>query len=140
MNRERFEQLVAMAVETLPEEFLTRLENVEVVVEDQPKPTQLAKTSLRRNETLLGLYEGVPLIKRTHSYGMVPPDKITIFQKPIESKCRSDVEVTVEIQSVVRHEIAHHFGIDDARLKEIEKAKSSRIKQNAPQIEESRPK
>jgi len=128
MNRERFEQLVAMAVETLPEEFLTRLENIEVVVEDYPTQTQLAETKLKRGDILLGLYEGVPLTKRSHFYGMVPPDKITIFQKPIESKCRGDVEITAEIQSVVQHEIAHHFGIDDARLKEIEKARTTRKK------------
>jgi len=62
---------------------------------------------------------------------MVPPDKITIFQKPIESRCRGDVEITVEIRRVVQHEIAHHFGIDDARLKEIEKAKFSRRKKTS---------
>jgi predicted Zn-dependent protease with MMP-like domain len=69
---------------------------------------------------LLGLYEGVPLTNRTSHYGLVPPDKITIFQKPIEAKCRDDAEVTDEIQQVVRHEIAHHFGIGDARLRELE--------------------
>ena len=126
MNREKFEQLVAKAVEELPEEFITRLENIAVVVEDYPTTTQLAKTRLRRSHTLLGLYEGVPLTKRGRSYGLVPPDKITIFQRPIESQCRNDIEITAEIQRVVQHEIAHHFGIDDAKLKRIEKAKFSR--------------
>jgi len=129
MNKERFEQLVAMAVESLPEEFSTRLDNIAVVVDERPSPAQLAKTKLRRDETLLGLYEGVPLTKRTRSYGLVPPDKITIFQQPIESRCRSDAEITAEIQSVVQHEIAHHFGIDDARLDELEKAKFQRRKE-----------
>ena len=115
-----------MALEALPEEFRTRLENIVVVVADRPTPAQLSRTQLKRGYTLLGLYQGVPLTKRTHSYGMVPPDKITIFQKPIESICRGDVEITAEIQRVVQHEIAHHFGIDDARLKEIEKAKLGR--------------
>ena len=126
MNRERFDWLVARAVETLPEEFLNRLENIVVVAEDYPDPAQLAKTGLTRGETLLGLYEGVPLTKRGRHYSLVPPDKITIFQKPIESKCRDDAEITTEIQRVVQHEIAHHFGIDDARLKQIEKAKFRR--------------
>lgn len=103
-------------------------ENIAVVVEDRPTPDQLLRTQLKRGHILLGLYEGVPLTKRTRSYGMVPPDKITIFQKPIESRCRGDAEITAEIQSVVKHEIAHHFGIDDARLTEIEKAKLSRRK------------
>ncbi len=126
MDRERFKRLVEMAVEALPEEFRDRLENIAVVVEDSPSSYQLSKARLGSHHTLLGLYEGVPLTERTRSYGMVPPDKITIFQKPIESRCRDDAEITAEIQEVVRHEIAHHFGIGDARLKEIEKAKSNR--------------
>ena len=119
---------MAKAVETLPEEFLSRLENMVVVVEDYPTAAHLAKTGVRHGYTLLGLYEGVPLTKRGRHYSLVPPDKITIFQKPIEAKCRDDAEITAEIQKVVQHEIAHHFGIDDTRLKQIEKAKSKRKK------------
>ena len=126
MNRERFEYLVAMAVETLPEGFLDRLENIVVVVEDYPTAAQLAKTGIRHVHTLLGLYEGVPITKRGRIYSLVPPDKITIFQKPIESKCRDDAEITDEIQRVVQHEIAHHFGISEAKLKQIEKGKFKR--------------
>ena len=121
MDRERFEWLVAKAVESLPEEFITRLENIDVVVEDYPTQSQLASAELRRGQTLLGLYEGVPLTRRSSHYGLVVPDKITIFQKPIEAKCRYDTEITAEIQQVVQHEIAHHFGIGDARLKQIGK-------------------
>ena len=120
MDKERFEWLVARAIGSLPNEFLTKLENIDVVVEDWPTQGQLARAGLRRGETLLGLYEGVPLTKRGGHYGLVPPDKITIFQKPIEAKCRYDAEITAEIQRVVRHEIAHHFGIGDARLEQIE--------------------
>jgi predicted Zn-dependent protease with MMP-like domain len=120
MNRERFEQLVARAVETLPDEFITRLENVDVVVEDYPTRGQLASVGLGRGQTLLGLYEGVPLTRRSSHYGLVPPDKISIFQKPIEAKCGGDDEITIEIRMVVQHEIAHHFGIGDAWLEQIE--------------------
>ena len=123
MDRERFEWLVARAVDSLPEEFRTRLENIDVVVEDWPTQRQLAEVGLRRGETLLGLYEGVPLTRRSSHYGLVPPDKITIFQKPMEAKCRDDAEITAEIERVVRHELAHHFGIGDARLDQIEKTK-----------------
>ena len=123
MDRERFEWLVARAIETLPDEFLSRLENIDVVVEDYPSQSQLASVGLRRRQTLLGLYEGVPLTKRSSHYGLVPPDKITIFQKPIEAKCRYNAEITDEIQRVVKHEIAHHFGIGDARLEQIERGK-----------------
>ncbi len=121
MDRERFEWAVARAVESLPEEFITRLENIDVVVEDYPTQRQLASVGLRRGQTLLGLYEGVPLTKRGAHYGLVPPDKITIFQKPIQAKCRYDVKITAEIQRVLQHEIAHHFGIGDARLRQLEK-------------------
>jgi predicted Zn-dependent protease with MMP-like domain len=122
MDRERFKGLVAEAVEDLPEEFLTRLENIDIVVEDHPTPSQLGRTGLQRHgQTLLGLYEGVPQTKRGRHYGLVPPDKITIFQKPIETRCRHEAEITAEIQRVVKHEIAHHFGISEARLQEIEK-------------------
>ena len=121
MERERIEWLVARAVETLPEEFITRLENIDMVVEDYPTLGQLTSVGLRRGQSLLGLYEGVPLTKRSTHYGLVPPDKITIFQKPIEAKCRYNAEIMAEIQRVVKHEIAHHFGISDARLEQIEK-------------------
>jgi len=121
MDRKRFEWLVARAVEDLPEEFLARLENIDVVVEDYPTPTQLNQLGLKHSQTLLGLYEGVPQTKRGRHYGLVPPDKITIFQRSIEAKYRHDAEISAEVQRVVKHEIAHHFGISDARLRQIEK-------------------
>ncbi|MFC1942965.1 metallopeptidase family protein [Chloroflexota bacterium] len=121
MNQEDFAQLVTKAVEGLPQEFLTELDNVDIVIEDYPSLAQLRKYRLRRRETLLGLYEGVPQTKRGSHYGMVLPDKITIFQKPIEARCRVDAEVYEEIKRVLKHEIAHHFGISDERLLEIEK-------------------
>jgi len=120
MDRERFEWLVVQVVDSLPEEFSTKLENIDVVVEDQPTSSQLAETRLKRGETLLGLYQGVPLTKRSRHYGMVMPDKITIFQKPIEAKCKNDTEIKAEIRRVVQHEIAHHFGIGDTRLRQLE--------------------
>jgi predicted Zn-dependent protease with MMP-like domain len=119
MDREKFEQLVAKAIDNLPDEFCARMENVDVVVADSPTRYQLSEPQRRRGETLLGLYEGVPLTRRSQNYGLVAPDKITIFQKPIESMCRNDAEIIVEVQKVVRHEIAHHFGISDARLKQL---------------------
>jgi predicted Zn-dependent protease with MMP-like domain len=121
MDREEFEQLVAQAVENLPEEFLDRLENIDVVVADQPTPGQMHHLGLERGETLLGLYEGVPQTERGDHYGLVPPDKITIFQRSIEAKCRHSGNISAEIQRVVKHEIAHHFGISDARLEQLER-------------------
>ncbi len=109
---------MARVVEDLPEEFLTRLENIDVVVEDRPTTGQVTRAG---GHTLLGLYQGVPQTKRGAHYGLVPPDKITIFQKPIEASCRHDGEIIAEIRRVVQHEIAHHFGISDATLQQIEK-------------------
>ena len=119
METQQFEQLVARAIESLPVEFCERLENIDIVVADEPTRAQLRYIGSKRNETLLGLYEGVPLTERTHGYSFVVPDKITIFQKPIESKCKTEAQIMKEIQRVVRHEIAHHFGIDDDRLEEL---------------------
>jgi predicted Zn-dependent protease with MMP-like domain len=90
-------------------------------VMDYPTPRQLAKVG--RGMTLLGLYEGVPHTRRSRGYNLVPPDRIIIFQKPIEARCRSEKEIAMEIQRVVRHEIAHHFGLDDESLREIESRK-----------------
>ncbi|MFH1003261.1 MAG: metallopeptidase family protein [Chloroflexota bacterium] len=120
MERERFEELVVRAIAALPEEFQDRLADVDVVVEDQPTQQQITEAGLGRGQTLLGLYHGVPLTQRGIGYGLVPPDKITIFQQTIEAKCRGDAEITREIGRVVRHEIAHHFGLGDRRLAEIE--------------------
>jgi len=121
VERERFEELVAKSLSELPAEFQERLENIDVVVLDYPTPRQLAK--VRRGMTLLGLYEGVPHTRRTRGYNLVLPDRIIIFQKTIEAQCRSEREIALEIQRVVRHEIAHHFGLDDESLKRIESRK-----------------
>ena len=119
MERERFEELVDIAVGGMPQEFLDRLDNVVILVADQPTPLQLRKPRLRRGHLLLGLYEGVPRTERGTGYGMVLPDKITLFKKAIELVCRSEEEVTAQVRATVLHEIAHHFGISDRRLREL---------------------
>ena len=121
MEREGFEELVAKSLSELPAEFQDRLENIDVMVLDYPTPRQLAKVG--RGMTLLGLYEGVPHTRRSRGYNLVLPDRIIIFQKPIEARFRSEKEIAMEIQRVVRHEIAHHFGLDDESLKKIESRK-----------------
>jgi predicted Zn-dependent protease with MMP-like domain len=121
MERQEFEAIVSRAIEALPAEFQSKLENVDVLVEDWPNLQQINRLRLRSRAQLLGLYEGVPQTRRGSGYNLVPPDKITIFQKPIEMKCRSDREIEKEIGRVVRHEIAHHFGIGDSTLYKIER-------------------
>jgi predicted Zn-dependent protease with MMP-like domain len=119
MKTEDFEKLVVKAVEGLPEEFRERLDNVDIVVADEPTRRQLSRRDRKRGETLLGLYEGIPLTERTNDYGNVVPDVITIFQRPLEAMCRTDDQLIKEIRHVVLHEIAHHFGISDERLEEL---------------------
>jgi predicted Zn-dependent protease with MMP-like domain len=119
MDRRKFEQLVAKAVETLPEDLLDEMENVDIVVADIPTREQGRILEDREDEMLLGLYEGIPLTERTYSYGFVMPDKISVFKNAIESICHSEQEIVDEVRRVVIHEIAHHFGIDDARLDEL---------------------
>ena len=126
MERESFEALVAQAIENLPPEFGDRLENVDIVVEDWPTGVQLRQARLRHPRQLLGLYQGVPQIRRGRGYGLVLPDKISIFQKPIEAQCRSGGEAAARIEEVVRHEIAHHFGLDEKTLRRIEGEKRGR--------------
>lgn len=123
MDRQKFEELVIKAIEELPAEFKDKLENVEIIIEDWPSPRQLSRLGIRHNTQLLGLYEGIPQTNRGQGYNLVLPDKITIFQKPIEATCHSDREIKAEIGTVVRHEIAHHFGIGDETLHSIETQK-----------------
>ena len=125
MDRENFERLVRQAINNLPSEFLERLENIDVVLADKPTRYQVRKAALTPGSRLLGLYEGVPLTRRGKDYGFVTPDKITIFQKPIEEVTSDGPGIVEEISRTVKHEIAHHFGISDARLKEIDKGKST---------------
>jgi len=120
MKPESFEELVIKALSELPEEFQDKLENIDIVIAPRPTTEQLTRMRIGRDTTLLGLYEGVPLTRRSSQYGMVPPDKITIFQKPIEAICHSEQEIAREVQRVARHEIAHYFGMDEASLRKIE--------------------
>ncbi len=118
LSTEEFEQLVAVALQDLPAELAARMENVDVVVAEEPTHEQLRKIGLNETDWLLGLYEGIPLTGR-ENYGFVLPDKITIFQRPIEELSETREEMVEEIRSTVVHEVAHHFGIDDEALHEM---------------------
>jgi predicted Zn-dependent protease with MMP-like domain len=119
METIRFEQVVAETLDALPEAYRQRLDNVDVVVEDWPDAATLRQAGVRHPAQLLGFYHGVPLTKRSHNYGLVLPDKISLYRRPIEMRCRTVDELRVTIGHVLRHELAHHFGIDDQRLHEI---------------------
>ena len=118
MESARFESLVKQALGRIPQELSAYLDNVDLVVEDRPSNEQLAGHVIEEGNYLLGLYEGVPLTERA-DYGMVLPDKITLFQGSIEAICSSDEEIMEEVRNTVAHEVAHHFGIDDDRLEEL---------------------
>lgn len=116
---EEFEQLVVQALDALPAEIQKQLQNIDVVVSDWPTPAELRSVGLKPGQLLLGLYHGVPLTKRGGHYGMVLPDKVTIFQGTIEKLCRTPEQVIERVQHTVKHELAHHFGISDDRLREL---------------------
>lgn len=110
MDRRRFEKLVDLAIQELPEEFRKRLENVAIIVDDDP-PDEYG-------DTLLGLYEGTPLTERGAGAPLYP-DRIWIFQNPIEGECATEDEIKEEIKTTIVHEVAHFFGIDDDYLEEL---------------------
>lgn len=118
VSTERFEELVREAMESLPQRFWDRLDNVIVVVEPQPTKEQREFHHLQANQSLFGLYEGVPMTERG-SYSPPVPDKITIFQWPLEQHCDTEAELISEVRDTVVHEVAHFFGIDDDRLHEF---------------------
>lgn len=121
MEKEVFEKLVREGVDLIPEKFLAKMENVVLVVEDEPTSEQLAKVRLGKDSLLFGLYEGVPQTRRGPHYGMTLPDKITIFQKHIEQFAQGPEEVRQIVKNTVWHEIAHHFGSSEETLKELER-------------------
>jgi predicted Zn-dependent protease with MMP-like domain len=121
MDDEAFAELVAEAVDSLPEEFLERMENVELFIEAWPSRDDLEEVGLttRDRSSLLGLYHGVPLTDRGAFYSALP-DRITIFQRPIELAAGQDAdEIRRQVRQTVIHEIAHYYGISDERLDEL---------------------
>jgi predicted Zn-dependent protease with MMP-like domain len=120
MRRWHFDRLVTEALDELPRRFRRQLRNIAVVVETEPSQALLEEMGLWPHRTLLGLYQGVPLPRRGRlSYGNVLPDRITIFQKPIEAMCRTPDEIKAAVKDTVKHEIGHYFGLDDERLEEL---------------------
>jgi len=119
MDSKQFEILVKKAIRRLPKEFKNRLENVAIVIEEEPQMETLKDLGLGAKGRLLGLYQGVPLDDRTHYYALVMPDKITLYKANIERSCNSQDEVYQLIAHTLKHEIAHHFGMSDARLRDI---------------------
>ena len=119
-NQAEFEKIVEEGIKAIPEKFLRKLDNVTIIIEDEPTPAQKKKLNIHPNWTLFGLYEGVPQLERGANYTAVLPDKITIFQKPIEAAARDEKDIKEIVKNTVWHEIAHHFGMDEARVRQAE--------------------
>jgi predicted Zn-dependent protease with MMP-like domain len=119
VERAHFRQLVREAVAELPPALLERVHNVAIVIERRPTARDRKAAGVGPGRTLLGLYHGIPLTQRGEYYNLVPPDKISIYQEPIEEFCRDDDEVREQVRKTVLHELGHYFGIDDDRLHEL---------------------
>ncbi len=115
----RFEEMVAAAVDGLPVRFGERIANLEFAIEDFATPQDQARMGVPRNATLLGVYRGVPLPRRGAGYNMALPDRIVIFRGPLQSMALDEADLSARVERVVRHEVAHYFGISDERLHEI---------------------
>ena len=117
MNREEFERVVAKALDGLPEDVAVHLDNVAVVVEDDPSEDDLLDAGLDpASDTLFGVYQGLALPDRGGTYGNVLPDRIVIFRRPLLAECEDRNELIREIQDTVVHEIGHYFGLDEGEL------------------------
>ena len=116
---EQFDQIISEALDSLPEKYTSRLENVAILYEDEPSQAQREKLQLACNQTLYGLYEGVPLPARG---GMSPlfPDKITIFKIPLTMASKDIKQLAENVRHTLWHEIAHYFGLDHKRIHELE--------------------
>lgn len=119
-SRDRFRHLVDEALETIPEDFRAAMRNIAIVVEDEPTNAQLAEVEIEPPDTLFGLYEGTPLTERQWAHGNVLPDKITLFQGPIEEASDDEDDLVVCIGETLIHEVGHYFGLSEEEIEEIE--------------------
>jgi len=125
MERTSFEKLVTRSLQRLPKKYLDALENITIEVEDEPEDEILEDMGIE-DGALYGLYQGVPITEREWNYGNVLPDRISIFQGPIERDARNDEEIEEIVLDTVVHEIGHYFGFDDETLYNIEDEKARR--------------
>ena len=120
MTRSEFRDLVDEALETIPQRFRDAMQNIAIVVDDEPTPEQLESVEIEPPDTLLGLYEGIPLPERQWAHGNTLPDKITLFQRPIEESSDDEDDLVVCIGETLIHEIGHYFGLSEEEIEEIE--------------------
>ena len=120
MTRDAFTRLVEEALLEIPKRFRTAMKNVAVVVEDEPPPHVLEELEMEPPDSLFGLYQGTPLPERSWTYGNTLPDRISIYQRPIEEACEDDEEILECVAETVIHEFGHYFGMSEEQIEEIE--------------------
>jgi len=120
LPREKFEAFVADALASIPKRFREAMKNIAIVVEDEPAPELLAEMEIAPPETLLGLYQGTPLNERSWDYGNQLPDRVVIFQGPIERESKGERDLVVAIGETLIHEIGHYFGLSEEEIAKIE--------------------
>lgn len=125
---EEFEKLVAEAITQLPANIRANMDNVAVVIEDSPSGRQRLKAGLRADDLLFGLYEGIPKTSRGAGYTGVLPDKITIFKDSIEIVAKTPEDIKAQVMETVWHEIAHHFGINEERVRKLSRERKAKGK------------
>jgi predicted Zn-dependent protease with MMP-like domain len=127
MNAADFDKIVEQAYARIPARFRKRMENIAIIVEPEPSVRQLRSARVPRDSTLLGLYEGRPLIHRSVSESFAMPDRITIFQGPIERMARNITDLERIVTDTLWHEIAHYFGLDERQVRAAERRRARRV-------------
>jgi predicted Zn-dependent protease with MMP-like domain len=120
MTREHFQRLVVEAIALIPKRFRREMKNLALVVEEEPAPDLLAEMEIEPPDSLFGLYQGTPLPERTWAFGNNLPDRITLFQRPIEEDCEDEDDVRAVIGETLIHEVGHYFGMSEEEIEEIE--------------------
>ena len=120
VDRKAFERLVADALASIPRRFRDAMSNIAILVEDEPSADLLAEMEIDPPDTLLGLYQGVPLTERRWDYGNALPDRILLFQRPLELESEDEDDLVVAIGETLIHEIGHYFGLSEEEIEEIE--------------------
>ena len=120
ISDEQFDQFITEALDELPQEYIRNMKNVAITIADHPTEEQRTKLKLCRGQTLYGLYEGIPLTQRSGNYSGVLPDKITLFKGPISMSATDMISLKSQIKRTLWHEIAHHYGLNHARIHELE--------------------
>lgn len=121
IDDDQFESLIGQAMDDLPQEYIHQLNNVAVTYENEPTQQQRAQLQLRCDQTLFGLYEGIPLTKRNGNYNLVLPDKITLFKQPIVHASSDIAMLRAHVKHTLWHEIAHYYGLDHDRIHALER-------------------